>query len=221
MFRGAVTTLSALAAFNSLAGAETITFEQSGPVGTVPSGFTQATTGRGIAADWKLVETADAPSGKMVVQQFSAGGDSRFPILSYDKLETANVDLSVKFKAISGTTDQGAGLIWRMKDANNYYIVRANALEDNVVTYIVKDGRRIDLPVKGQGRTYGAKAPVTKAGWNTLAVSVRGATFKISLNGRELYEVEDKAFDKAGRVGLWTKADSVMQFDDLSIEMAK
>ena len=114
-----------------------------------------------------------------------------------------------------------ARLVWRFVDANNYYIARANALEDNVVAYIVKDGRRVDLPVKGKGRTYGAKAPVTKGDWNTLAVSVRGPTFKVLLNGLELYEVEDATFEKAGKVALWTKADSVIQFDDFAIEAAK
>jgi hypothetical protein len=221
MSRHAFASLFALAASAGAVVAETVTFEDSGAVGAVPAGFSQMTTGRGAKADWKLQEAVGAPSGRMVVQQFSTGGDMRFPMLAYDRVTAADVNLSVKFKAIAGKDDQGAGLVWRMIDADNYYVVRANALEDNVVTYVVKGGRRIDLPVKGKGRTYGAKAPVAKSDWNTLAVAVRGTTFKISLNGRELYEVEDATFAKAGKVGLWTKADSVMQFDDLVIETAK
>jgi hypothetical protein len=221
MVRFSLIAFYAVAGLASTAAGETISFEQSGASGAVPQGFSQATTGKGAQADWKLQEVTGAPSGKMVVQQFSTGGDMRFPLLAFDSVQASNVDLSVKFKAISGTTDQAAGIVWRMIDANNYYIVRANALEDNVVTYIVKDGKRIDLPVKGKGRTYGAKAPVTKATWNTLGVSVRGSTFKITLNGVELYEVEDKTFEKSGKVALWTKADSVMQFDDLTIDVAK
>jgi hypothetical protein len=216
----AVTVFSALGILAAHA-AETVTFEQAGATGAVPSGFTQATTGKGAKADWKLQEAAGAPSGKMVVQQFSTGGDMRFPVLVYDKVDATDVDLAVKFKAVSGKDDQAAGLVWRYQNADNYYIVRANALEDNVVTYIVKDGRRVDLPVKGKGRTYGAKAPVTKGDWNTLAVSVRGNSFKISLNGKELYEVEDATIAKPGKVALWTKADSVMQFDDLAINPTK
>jgi hypothetical protein len=221
MIRHAIATLVAIVVASAAARSETITFEQSGAAGAVPSGFSQVTTGRGAEADWRLQEAVDAPSGKMIVQQRSTGGDMRFPVLVYDKIDADDIDLSVKFKAVAGKDDQAAGLVWRLVDANNYYVVRANALEDNVVTYIVKDGRRIDLPVKGKGRTYGAKVPVTKGGWNTLAVSVRGPTFKISLNGQALYEVEDKTFAKAGKVALWTKADSVMQFDDFVIEVVK
>ena len=98
MSRIASALILAIAVQTVSAQAETITFEQSGASGAVPSGFTQATTGRGVQADWKLQEVAGAPSGKMVVQQFSAGGDMRFPILSYDKVSAADVDLSVKFQ---------------------------------------------------------------------------------------------------------------------------
>jgi hypothetical protein len=201
---------------------ETLTFEASGAVGAVPSGFTQATTGKGAPADWKLQENATAPSGKMVVGQFSTkGANMRFPVLVYDALNAADVTTSVKFKAVSGSEDQAAGIVVRYQDANNYYVVRANALEDNVVFYIVKNGTRIDLPVKGQGRTYGAKAPVAKGAWNTLGLSAKGTTFTIQLNDKVLYEVEDKQIAAAGKVGIWTKADSVMLFDDLNVEAAK
>jgi Domain of Unknown Function (DUF1080) len=206
----------------TLAQAETFDFEKSGTPGAVPANFTQATTGKGSPADWKLQEVAGAPSGKMVVSQLSTKGDNmRFPVLVYDRITAQNIGLSVKFKAISGKEDQAAGLVVRYQDANNYYVVRANALEDNVVFYIVKDGNRIDLPVKGQGRTYGAKAPVTKGGWNTLGLQAEGNLFTISLNGKRLYEVEDKQISKSGKFGLWTKADSVIQFDDLTTEETK
>lgn len=201
--------------------AEMMTFEDAGKPGDVPVGFTQATTGKGVAANWKLQEVPGAPSGKLVVGQLSAGGDMRFPVLVNDKFNAADVELSVKFKAIAGKDDQAAGLVWRYQDANNYYVVRANALEDNVVLYIVSNGRRIDLPVKGKGRTYGAKAPIKKAEWNTLAVSAKGTLFQVSLNGAVLYEVEDRAIAKPGKVGLWTKADSIMQFDDFFFDLAK
>jgi Domain of Unknown Function (DUF1080) len=202
--------------------ADTITFEAAGAAGASPSGFTQATTGRGSPADWKLQEVSGAPSGKMVVGQLSTKGPNmRFPVLVYDGITASNTDVSVKFKAISGSEDQAAGLVVRYQDANNYYVVRANALEDNVVFYIVKQGSRIDLPVKGQGRTYGAKAPVAKGAWNTLGLRAEGNLFTISLNGRQLYQVEDKQIPKAGKIALWTKADSVMQFDDLVIGEVK
>lgn len=223
MSRTRLARLSFLAVFAlSPALAETIDFEQSGAIGSVPNGFTVATTGKGKPAQWVLQDVANAPSGKQAVAQTSNDAASaRFPVLVYDKIVARDADISVKFKPVSGKDDQAAGIVWRFKDKDNYYIVRANALEDNVVLYIVKDGRRIDLPVKSKGRTYGAKAPVSRNDWGTLAVSVVGQTFKVSLNGQSLYEVEDTTFADAGRIGIWTKSDSVMLFDDLSIENAK
>lgn len=203
--------------------AETIDFETSGATGAAPKDFSIALTGQGQTPTWQLQETTGAPSGRLAVAQTSKDPtDNRFPLLVYDKVTAADLDISVKFKPVSGTTDQAAGLVWRYSDKNNYYIVRANALENNVVLYIVRNGQRIDLPVKGRGRTYGASVPaISKAAWSTLAVSVRGKTFAVSFNGRPLYEVEDATFTKAGKAGLWTKADSVMLFDDLTIETAK
>jgi hypothetical protein len=107
--------------------------------------------------------------------------------------------------------------MWRYQDANNYYIVRANALEGNVVLYKVEKGKRTDLALKGSGRTYGKKAAVPKNAWSQMGVTVRGSLFTVSLNGQGLYEVEDTTFTAAGKIGLWTKADSVTYFDDLTI----
>jgi hypothetical protein len=123
----------------------------------------------------------------------------------------------VRFKAVSGKVDQAAGLVWRYRDENNYYLVRANALEDNVVLYKVENGKRTDLPVKGEGRTYGKKAEVPNAQWSALRVVVNGPLFQVYFNGSKLYEVEDTTFTQAGKVGVWTKADSVTQFDDLTV----
>jgi hypothetical protein len=134
-----------------------------------------------------------------------------------DDLRAADVDLSVRFKPISGKVDQAAGLVWRYQDEDNYYIVRANALEGNLVPYKVEKGKRTDLPLKGEGRTYGKKAEVPQGKWSTLRVVAAGPRFEVYFNGTKLYEVEDTTFTGAGRVGLWTKADSVTQFDDLTV----
>jgi hypothetical protein len=111
--------------------------------------------------------------------------------------------------------------VWRYKDKDNYYIVRANALENNVVLYKVEKGKRTDLPLKGKGRTYGAKAKVPSGEWGTLRVVVNGDLFEVFLNGAKLYEVEDATFTESGKVGLWTKADSYTLFDDLKINTNK
>jgi Domain of Unknown Function (DUF1080) len=202
------------------ANAEMLSFEGQ-PVGSVPAGFTVALTGNGKPPVWVLQQSPDGKGGVVVAQTSAEATDYRFPLLVYDTISAADVDLSVTFQAVSGSEDQAAGLVWRYRDANNYYVVRANALEDNVVLYKVQNGRRIDLPLKGKGKTYGATAPVPRKVWNTLAVQVRGSTFAVSLNGKALYEVDDTTFPAAGKIGLWTKADSVTLFKDFNISPAK
>jgi 3-keto-disaccharide hydrolase len=153
-----------------------------------------------------------------VLAQTDADSTSyRFPVCVLDAVTTKDADISVKFKPVSGRADQGAGLVWRYCDKDNYYIVRANALENNVVLYKVQNGKRTDLPLKGEGRTYGKKTTVPSGTWSTLGVDVKGTLFAVSLNGTKLYEVEDATFPDAGKIGLWTKADSVIRFDDLRI----
>ena len=132
-------------------------------------------------------------------------------------VSAADVDVSVRFRPVSGRVDRAAGLVWRYQNEDNYYLARANALEDNVVVYKVERGRRTDLPVKGAGRTYGQPAKVPAGQWSTLRVVAAGARFEVWFNDAKLYEVEDATFAAAGRVGVWTKADSVTQFDDLTI----
>lgn len=202
------------------ASAETITFDDLA-VGSAPAGFSVALTGDGRAPKWEIQKAPDGVAGNVVVETSADTTNYRFPLLIYDKVIAADLDLTVKFRAVRGSVDQAAGLVWRYRDANSYYIVRANALEDNVVLYKVENGRRIDLPLKGKGKTYGAKAPVPKNVWNVLGVQVRGTTFIVSLNGNVLYEVEDATFPNAGKIGLWTKADSVTMFDDLAINVVK
>ena len=108
--------------------------------------------------------------------------------------------------------------MWRYQNEDNYYIVRANALENNVVLYKVQDGTRTHLALKGEGRTYGKPAQVSAGEWSTLGVVAAGPLFEVYFNGSKLYEVEDTTFDQPGRVGVWTKADSVTHFDDLTVK---
>lgn len=111
--------------------------------------------------------------------------------------------------------DQGAGLVWRYRDPNNYYIVRANALENNVVLYKVQNGERVSLAPKGAvSNAYGVKHKVPKQTWTTLRVDFHGGLFTVSLDGEKLFDVEDSTFSGAGKTGLWTKSDSVIYFDD-------
>jgi hypothetical protein len=153
------------------------------------------------------------------VQTSADKTNKRFPLCIYDALVTADGTFSVRFKPISGTVDQAGGLVWRYQNPANYYLVRANALEGNVVLYKVEDGERSDLKPIGSGfLSYGKKATVEAEKWQTLSVSVRGSRFSVSLNGEHLFDVEDSTFQAPGKVGLWTKADGVTAFDDLAIE---
>ena len=108
--------------------------------------------------------------------------------------------------------------MFRYKDQSNFYVVRANSLEGNVVAYKTENGKRGNIGVKGKGDAYGVKADVPHQQWNTLRVIVRGNLFEIYLNGRELFEVENDVFSEAGKVGFWTKADAVTQFDELRVK---
>jgi hypothetical protein len=141
----------------------------------------------------------------------------RFPICVYEKVSAANVDVSVKFKTLGGREDQAAGIVWRYKDKDNYYVVRANANEGNVVLYKVEKGKRTDLPLVGKGKTYGTKTPVPPGVWGTLRIVAKGNHFDVYHNEKKLFEVEDGTFPAEGKIGVWTKADSHTLFDDLSI----
>jgi hypothetical protein len=180
-----------------------------------PQGFQFGhTAGAGKPGKW--VVQADG-TNKVLAQTDPDSTRSRFPVAVLSDLSALDVDLSVRFKPVSGRVDQAAGLVWRYQNQDNYYIVRANALEDNVVLYKVEDGKRTDLPVKGEGRTYGKKSDVPAGQWSTLRVVASRQLFAVYLNGAKLYEVDDATFSKPGRVGVWTKADSITQFDDLTV----
>ena len=184
-------------------------------VGQAPKGFLFGHTAKaGAPGTWVIQQDG---ANKVLAQTNADSTRSRFPVAVLGDVAAADVDLSVRFKPVSGRVDQAAGLVWRYRDEDNYYIVRANALEDNVVLYKVEKGRRTDLPVKGEGRTYGKKAEVPAGQWSTLRVVANGPRFEVHFNGTKLYEVEDMTFTQAGMVGVWTKADSVTQFDDLAI----
>jgi hypothetical protein len=190
-------------------------FEQDA-VGQPPKGFVFGLTGRvGARGRWVVQQEA---GGKYLAQLDADRTSARFPVAVLSDVSAAQVDLSVRFNPVSGRVDQAGGLVWRFQDEDNYYLVRANALEDNVVAYKVQNGRRTDVPVKGEGRTYGKKAEVPSGQWSTLRVTADGSTFSVYFNGSKLYDVADSTFARPGRVGVWTKADSVTQFDDLTVD---
>jgi hypothetical protein len=187
--------------------------------GAPPRGWTVAKTNGGVAPRWEIAVDASSPArGKVLAQLSDDRTSGRFPLAIYDSAEMTDGAIAVRFKPVSGRVDQAAGLVWRYRDANNYYIVRANALEDNVVLYKVENGRRSPLGPIGRSDDYGVKHTVPAERWSTLAVAFAGSRFTVSFDGEKLFEVDDATFTGPGKVGVWTKADSVTYFDGFEIE---
>jgi len=207
-----------LAAAIHTAYAENINFDHSA-TGSLPSGWSVAMTHQGGPPKWEILEDGSAPSKPNVLAQVSNDRTAgRFPLAIWDRASVTDGAVSVKFKTISGIVDQGAGLVWRYRDPNNYYIVRANALENNVVLYKVQNGERVSLAPKGAvSNSYGVKHKVRKQTWTTLRVDFHGPLLSVSLDGEKLFDVEDTTFTGPGKTGLWTKSDSVIYFDDFQV----
>jgi len=195
LLTGALATTSALA--------ETINFDAA-PPGQPPPGWTGTNTGQG-EAKWTIVADASAPSAPNVLKQ---SGVATYPVCLKDGARIKDGFVEVKFKPVSGQKDQAGGVIWRAQDADNYYIARANALEDNVTIYHTIHGRRVSFQ--------NVDTKVAPAAWHTLRVDFAAHRFTVTFDGRKVIQATDDSFSAAGQVGLWTKADSVTLFDDFS-----
>src|SRR5262249_33413208 len=169
------------------------------PAGGLPAGAEV------YSGAWAVRAEPDAPTPPNVLCQT---GTAPFPALCLSDKVYADVDVSVRFKPVSGRDDQAAGILFRVQDAENYYVLRANALEDNVNFYIYASGKRSSLK--------GSSVKVPSGRWQELRVEVIGNHFRGFLNGQPVVEVTDDAYP-AGKVGLWTKADSVTCFDDVRV----
>lgn len=179
-------------------------------VGGTPSDFDVRRTGGGGPAKWWVERDASAQDGLVLEQVSQDKTDYRFPLAIYKPFSGANVDVQVRFKAVSGAVDRAGGIAVRLSGPDDYYVVRANALEDNVRFYRVVRGRREQLE--------SASLKVSANEWHTLALKAEGDRFTISFDGKQLYTVTDKTFSNAGQVALWTKSDSVTRFDRLEIK---
>jgi hypothetical protein len=171
-------------------------------VGAAPPGWTATRTGTGDAK-WTVERDDTAPTPPNVLKQ---SGRATYPICLKDDTSLKDGFVEVKFKPIAGKEDQAGGLIWRAQDANNYYIARANALENNVTIYCTVNGRRTE-----KKRT---RMTVAANQWHALRVGFEGRHFTVALDGKNALDWEDATFTQPGKVGLWTKADSVTAFDD-------
>lgn len=208
MSRSLLGALALVLFFASPAQAETITFADTAP-GSAPRDFEFLRTGKGAPGRWIVVQDESAQSGRALEQTSSDRTDYRFPLAIYQPLSAKNVEVRVRFKPIAGKVDRAGGIALRVAGADDYYVTRANALENNVRFYRVVKGRRIELK--------SADAKVASNEWHTLAIRAEGDRFTVSFDGNQLYTATDKTFGNAGRIGLWTKADSVTRFDTLEI----
>lgn len=178
--------------------------------GAPPPGFTVALTGGGPPPRWVVLEDTSSPTGPKVLAETSRDRtNERYPLAVLDGFTAQDVAASVRFRALDGRVDQAAGLVLRYRDARNYYVARANALEDNVRLYRVVDGRRIQFA--------GVDVRVPRDRWQTLSLRVEGDRLEVGLEGRGLFSANDRTFSEAGRVGLWTKADSLTHFDGFEV----
>jgi Domain of Unknown Function (DUF1080) len=182
-------------------GTDTVNFDQF-EVGKAPGGWTATQTGSG-QAKWEVVQDNTAPSKPNVLRQ---SGQATYPVCLKDDTSLKDGFVEVKFKAISGKEDQAGGVVWRAKDSNNYYIARANALENNVTIYHTINGRRSEKKR--------ARMTVATNQWHTLRVEFQASHFTVIFNGQKAFDWDDETFRDAGKVGVWTKADSVTEFDD-------
>ncbi len=185
----------------SAALAQTVNFDSLTP-GAPPPGWTATKTGSGTAK-WSVEKDDTAPSPPNVLKQ---SGQATYPVCLKDDTSLKDGFVEVKFKPISGKEDQAGGVIWRAKDSNNYYIARANALENNVTIYQTINSRRTEKKR--------ASMKVASNQWHTLRVDFQSSHFSVVFDGKKALDWDDETFKDAGKVGVWTKADSVTLFDD-------
>ena len=207
-----------VAAF-AIACAGTASFTQPGTVavaidkmaiGMAPVDFEFSRTGQGEPGTWTVAADATAVGSRAIEQTSTDATDFRFPLAIYKPLSAHNVDVTIRFKALSGKVDRAGGVAVRLRDPDNYYVVRANALEDDVRFYRVVKGRREQLKSAG--------ARVTANEWHTLSLRADGERFTVTFDGSRLFTASDRTLSTAGRIALWTKADSVTRFDRIEIK---
>jgi hypothetical protein len=171
-------------------------------VGEIAKGFTNE------AGKWEVAADDTAPSKPNVLAQMAKSSGATFNLTLASATNYKDVDITVKMKAIAGKTDQGGGIVWRARDAKNYYVARFNPLEDNYNLYHLVNGGRSEIK--------GSKASATP-GWHALRVTMTGDHIQCYLDGKQYLDAKDSTFKEAGKIGLWTKSDAQTHFDDLEV----
>lgn len=170
---------------------------------------TQGMTGIGRPATWEAVADREAIGGWALAETAADPSDLRFPLCVSEQAVTRDIDATLRFKPVSGTRAQAAGLIFRALSANDYYVVRADALDNTVRLYRMDGGKRSQLASK--------EAPVTAGKWHTLQVVAVTDHFEVSLDGKKLFDATDRSLLQPGAIGVWSQADSVTHFGPLLV----
>jgi len=183
------------------------------PIGALPDGWkVEATRQYGPLAKWEVIIDKTAPSGQKVLAltRVNHSSGATFNLCWTDKVSFRDGTIEVMFKPVRGRIDQGGGIIWRVRDRNNYYVARFNPLEDNFRVYCVANGHRMMMN--------SARVSLAAGKWHSMKIVQKGDRYQCYLNGKKYLEGSDDRFQKAGGVGLWTKADAVTSFDDFKVE---
>ena len=179
-------------------------------VGAPPAEFEFGRTGQGAPGQWVVVEDSTATASRAIEQSSTDRTDFRFPLAIYQPLTARNVEVTLRFKPLAGKVDRAGGIAVRVTSPNDYYLVRANALEDNVRFYRIVKGRREQLA--------SANVKVASGQWHALGLKAENDRFTVTFNGKTLHSTNDRTFSAAGRIALWTKSDSVTRFDQISVQ---
>jgi len=189
---------------------KTFTFAKA-DLGKVAVGWKADQTGTGEGSVWKVVEDKTAPSKSgFALTQMAGSPSAVFNLCVAEGTSFKDVEVSVAFKANAGKKDQGGGVVWRYQDANNYYIARMNPLEDNFRVYKVVGGKR-------SAEFQNAEVKLPAGEWHTLKAKMVGDHIECFLDKKYL-DVKDDTFTKAGKAGLWTKADAQTSFDNFTMK---
>ena len=186
-----------------------------------PVGFRNAVTGSGKPGEWKVILdeaptvlppiSPKAPINKQpVLAQLSRDRtDEHFPLLIWEEQTLGDFSLSTRFKLVDGQEEQMAGMAFRIQDENNYYYIRASALGNTFNFFKIVGGIR-SAPI-------GVKVEIPKGVWHELAVECKGNQIRAQLNGKELFPALGDSSFTEGKIGFWTKSDSVSYFTDLKV----
>jgi hypothetical protein len=196
--------------FGLISAPATIVTFDSDTLGKMPPGWSAAITNGGPTPRWQVLRDGSAPTQPYVLALTSIAPASRSPLAILDTMTVLNADVSVRLKPLSGHGDQAGGLVFRYRDANNYYLARANALEHSVALFKVRAGQPEALCAE-------VRHDIPADAWSILKVSIRGNKFQVYVNHRRVLQAYDDTFKSTGKVGLWAKGDSATYFDDFRV----